>query len=154
MCVCVCVCARACECVCVCVCVRAHARASVCVCVLCVCVCVCARVCAHACECVCVQQTSVCVTSHLRNNRPQIPPPPHTHTPAHVHPPNCTKCTHTQTVHTRYNQAAVILQIFGSLKFRWRAIMEHSVSFKFRCPWMLSLSPNVFFSLRCLLYFR
>ena len=32
----------------------------------------------------------------------------------------------------------VILQIFGALKFRWRAIAERSVSFKFRCPWMLS----------------
>ena len=32
----------------------------------------------------------------------------------------------------------VILQTFGALKFRWRAIPERSVEFKFRCRWMLS----------------
>ena len=40
----------------------------------------------------------------------------------------------------------VILQFFGALKFRFRAITERSVSFKFRCPWVLSWPLNVFFS--------
>ena len=47
----------------------------------------------------------------------------------------------------------VILQIFGTLKFRHRAIAERSVSFKFRCPWMLPWSLDVFFSFRCLFNF-
>ena len=47
----------------------------------------------------------------------------------------------------------VILQIFGALKFRWRTIMEHSVSFKIRCQRILSLSLNVFFAFRCLFIF-
>ena len=36
------------------------------------------------------------------------------------------------------DRCTVTLQIFGELKFRWRAIVERSVQFKFRCPWMLS----------------
>ena len=40
-----------------------------------------------------------------------------------------------------------------ALKIRWRAIMKCSVSFKFQCPKMLSLSHNVYFSVRCLFHF-
>ena len=40
----------------------------------------------------------------------------------------------------------VILQIFGALKFRYRAIAERLVSFKFRCPWTLPWSLMYFFS--------
>ena len=52
----------------------------------------------------------------------------------------------------RAHHSTVNLQIFGTLKFQWRAITERLVSFKFRCPWMLSLSLNAFFSFRCLIF--
>ena len=47
----------------------------------------------------------------------------------------------------------VILQIFGVLKFRWRAIAEGPVEFKCWCSRMLSWSLNVFFAFRCLFNF-
>ena len=45
----------------------------------------------------------------------------------------------------RSPSGTVILQIFGALKFRGRAIAEGLVRFNFRCPWMLSWLLNVFF---------
>ena len=51
------------------------------------------------------------------------------------------------------HKITVILQILGAWKFRWRAIAECSVSFKFRCGWVLLWSLNVLFAFRCLFNF-
>ena len=43
------------------------------------------------------------------------------------------------------SEITVILQIFGALKFRYRAITERSVKLKFRYPWTQPRSLRVFF---------
>ena len=142
---------------------------------LCVCVCVCVRecvcVCVYVCECVCVC-VCVCVCQRKTKDRAKGM----REKSAHSHRrdsnlylwdsrPSCVcvcvcvcVCPSTTTVAcTEWYQCGVncytvILQIFGALKFRYRAVTERSVSFKFLCslmPW--SLNALLFF--RCLLNF-